>query len=102
MQVTHAEAERVGAALTSVLLNVRVHAQASRVVVHLDELEDEWTLTVHDDGVGFDVDSTTEGVGLREVVRAQLARDGIVVRVDSMVGAGTTVVLSGPARRTHE
>lgn len=101
--VSRAEAERVGAALTSVLLNVRVHAQASRVVVHLDEEDDEWTLTVHDDGVGFDVASTREGVGLREVVRAQLATDGVAVRVDSMVGAGTTVVLSAPtAGRARE
>jgi signal transduction histidine kinase len=97
VRVPGAVADDIAAALTSVLLNVRVHADAQRVTVHVDELDGEWTVTVHDDGVGFDVAATSEGVGLAEVVRAQLARHGIVVRIESMVGAGTTVALCAPS-----
>lgn len=96
--VSPEQAEAVSAALTSILLNVRLHAGAQRVVLHLDEEDGSWTLTLHDDGVGFDVATVREGVGLREVVRAELARQQIAVAIDSMLGTGTTVVLRG----THQ
>lgn len=102
--VDAATADALSAAVTSVLLNVRTHAQADRVVIHLDADDPEadreptgygWTLSVHDDGVGFDAAHSSEGVGLREVVRAEMRRCGIAVQVNSVPGAGTTVVLSG-------
>ncbi|MGN0065754.1 MAG: hypothetical protein ACI379_16070 [Nocardioides sp.] len=98
VRLTRAAGEAMAAALTSVLLNVRVHAGANRVVMHLDEEDGTWTLSVHDDGEGFDVDATDEGVGLGEVVRAQLALHDVAVSVESMVGAGTTVLMSGAWR----
>lgn len=54
-------------ALRSILINVRQHANATRVVLHAEELEDTpgWAVTVHDDGVGFDTRETTYGVGIR-------------------------------------
>lgn len=98
VRLTRAAGEAMAAALTSVLLNVRVHSGANRVVMHLDEEDAVWTLSVHDDGQGFDVDATAEGVGLGEVVRAQLALHDIEVSVESMVGAGTTVLMCGAWR----
>ncbi|WP_137292031.1 sensor histidine kinase [Nocardioides dongxiaopingii] len=97
--VDPAVAAAVQNALTSLLLNVRVHAGARLVVVHLDAGDafppTGWVLSVHDDGCGFDLDDVALGVGLREVVHGELGRHGVEVRLESARGAGTTVTLSG-------
>ncbi|MFI1974494.1 MULTISPECIES: ATP-binding protein [Streptomyces] len=106
LRVPVAQAEALERALGSLLLNVRAHARAHEVVVHLDadpggegEERGGWTLTVHDDGVGFDPASVTAGVGLREVVVGELRRRGLGVGIASTVGEGTTVtVRSRPGR----
>ncbi|SCG64589.1 sensor histidine kinase [Micromonospora coxensis] len=101
LRLPAAQAEALERALESLLLNVRVHAGAAEVVVHLDQADDgSWTLTVRDDGVGFDPVSVRAGVGLREVVVGELRRRGLDVRIESAVGDGTTVTISsgpGPA-----
>jgi signal transduction histidine kinase len=99
--VEPAVAEAVRNALTSLLLNVRRHADARLVVVHLDGGDEQppvaWELVLHDDGRGFDPEAVAPGVGLREVVHAELGRHGVDVRVTSAPGSGTTVTLTGPA-----
>lgn len=111
LRIPAAQAEALERALGSLLLNVRVHARAHEVVVHLDGTgEGGWTLTVHDDGVGFDPASVTAGVGLREVVVGELRRRGVDVGIVSAVGEGTTVTVrsrpgpttgaAGPAQPT--
>lgn len=102
VQIPEPTADAVGAALTSVLLNVRQHARSSQVVVHLDEVDGRWILSVHDDGRGFDVAGTPEGVGIREVVRAQLETHGISTQVESVLGAGTTVTMTGRCPQATE
>ncbi|MBV1851317.1 ATP-binding protein [Catellatospora sp. NEAU-YM18] len=102
LEVPGAQAEALERALESLLLNVRGHARADQVVVHLDQGADgAWTLTVRDDGVGFDPASVTAGVGLREVVVGELKLRGLDVEVESAVGEGTTVTIScGPVPAT--
>jgi two-component sensor histidine kinase len=94
------QAEAVERALESLLLNVRMHARADTVVVHLDQSPDgSWRLTVRDDGVGFDPASAAVGVGLREVVLGELRLRGLDVEIESATGEGTTVIISsGPGR----
>lgn len=89
-------ADDLAAALRSLLLNVRQHAQAGRVVLHAAEDEDGtgWEVTLHDDGNGFDTSATDFGVGLREVVVEQLARSGVDVAINSIRDLGTTVTLA--------
>lgn len=89
-------ADDLAAALRSLLLNVRQHARAARVVLHAAEDEDGtgWEVTLHDDGIGFDTSATDFGVGLREVVVEQLARSGVDVRINSIRDLGTTVTLA--------
>lgn len=89
------EAPDVATALRSLLINVRQHAGATRVVLHAEELEDGdgWAVTVHDDGVGFDPATTEQGVGLRGLVVEALAAHGVRTSVDSVPGLGTTVTL---------
>ncbi|WP_328527188.1 hypothetical protein OG984_15480 [Nocardioides sp. NBC_00368] len=92
-------ADDLAAALRSLLLNVRQHARAARVVLHAAEDEDGsgWEVTLHDDGIGFDASETVYGVGLREVVVEQLARSGIAVRINSIPDLGTTITLAQTA-----
>ncbi|MFJ9317912.1 hypothetical protein ACIRN4_27240 [Pimelobacter simplex] len=107
-ELDRAVADDLAAALRSLLLNVRLHSGAREVVLHAEEHEDGdgWEVSLHDDGVGFAVDETSYGVGIRDVVIGQLARSGVATVVDSVPGLGTTVTLTcTPARspaRTEE
>lgn len=94
-----ADAEVLSAALTSLLLNIRRHAKASTTVLHGDEQHGEWTVTVHDDGVGFDPAHVELGIGLRRVVIGELEARGIRVCLDSAPGLGTTATLTGRSAR---
>lgn len=92
-------------ALAALLLNVRDHSGASTVVVHADAEATpdgaRWTVTVHDDGRGFDTDRSRWGVGLREVVHAQLTELGVDVEITSRPGHGSTAVLTGAGARAE-
>ncbi|HYM51310.1 MAG TPA: GAF domain-containing sensor histidine kinase [Candidatus Limnocylindrales bacterium] len=82
------------------LSNVRKHAQARTVWVRLDLSSMPWTLSVRDDGRGFEPDRTSNPaesgsyglVGMRE--RAELLDASL--EVSSRPGEGTTVTLIGP------
>ena len=80
------------------LTNVIRHARATRVEVILAYAPAGVTLTVRDDGVGFDPDATrgAEHLGLRNLrVRAEAARGSLTV--GSSPGAGTTIAAFLPA-----
>lgn len=97
-------AQALDHALASVLLNIRDHADADTVVIHADSDHESdsasggdapWSLTVHDDGVGFSPAPAQFGVGLREVVVGQLAAHDMDVDVSSTPGLGTTITITG-------
>ncbi len=85
----------VGSALTTLLHNVRRHAQAEHCVVHADADERGWELLVRDDGVGFDPQGARTGYGLGELVERACRDRGLEVTVESAPGEGTTVTLRG-------
>ena len=73
------------------LTNVIRHANASRVVIHLDYAEDQVRLSVSDDGNGLPPDYETRGHGFRNM-RADAERMGGSLEVESGGnGGGTTV-----------
>ncbi len=80
------------------LQNVARHAQAKTVHVELRQNADRLVLSVHDDGIGFDMENVRGlgTVGMEE----RLRQIGGVLRVTSQPGRGTTVVaeVSIPAR----
>ncbi len=78
------------------LSNVRRHASAARVDLTLAyDDPDEVVLTVHDDGLGFDLDGARSGFGL-DGVQARAAEVGGAVQVRSEPGTGTTLRLVVP------
>jgi signal transduction histidine kinase len=79
------------------LSNVARHARAANVKVSIDTLEGRLTLTVQDDGAGFDMGEAPRrrGMGMMNVaVRA--AEVGGSVDIVSAPGRGTTVRFSVP------
>jgi signal transduction histidine kinase len=81
------------------LTNIVRHAQAEHVQVELKKIQDELELSIHDDGVGFDIRSVLERAagdlsvglfGMQE--RVQLA--GGQIEIDSDLDLGTTIQVS--------
>jgi signal transduction histidine kinase len=74
------------------LNNVRKHAQAQHVAVHLHFSAASITLQVLDDGVGFDRQALPpEGLGGLRTIAERTARIGGVLTYDSTPGKGTRV-----------
>jgi signal transduction histidine kinase len=90
---------RIREAVRSALQNVRLHAHATEVVVYASLDSTSWVVSVHDDGVGFEP-GTRRGLGLGEVIVKALEEIGARVEVNSSMGAGTLVELSGDHRWT--
>lgn len=79
------------------LANVARHARASRVEIHAERRDHAVTLSVMDDGVGFDVNSRIQstGHGLANMRARAEERNG-VFEVASRPGAGTTITMRLP------
>lgn len=86
-------------AVTTILHNVRIHAEARQVVVHADTDGRTWEVVVSDDGVGFDQASQPLGFGLHIQVCQALAELGVTVRIRSALGLGTSVTIIGAAAK---
>ena len=95
VQLSSQEALVVQSALISLLYNVQFHAHASEVVVHADSQGDSWEVSVCDDGIGFDPDTTPYGFGLQSQVLDSAEKNGMSVEITSEVGEGTCVVIRG-------
>jgi signal transduction histidine kinase len=78
------------------LNNVLKHARASRITVRLERGETDVVLEVRDDGVGFEVDDTERGLGLRGMAQRAEALGGRL-SVTSGVDCGTCVRVVAPA-----
>jgi signal transduction histidine kinase len=72
------------------LTNVVKHARAERVEVDLEEQEGRVTVTVRDDGCGFDVEHRSRGFGLVGM-RERTALHGGELSVESAPGHGTVI-----------
>jgi signal transduction histidine kinase len=80
------------------LANVRKHAGADAVAVHLTYRDDGTSLEVSDNGQGFDPEAELDGAygfGLRGM-RARVEQVGGALEVNSAAGRGTTVRVMVP------
>jgi len=95
--LTQAQASGLFHIAQEALANVAKHARARQVTVILARDQGRVTLTVQDDGRGFDMSHVTpyEGHGLRNMeARARLL--GGRLTVDSAIGRGTTIKVTVP------
>ncbi len=82
------------------LTNVVKHADAERVDIEVLEDAGRVTLTIHDDGRGFDPTRRSEGFGLLGM-RERVSLVGGELSVESSAGTGTTVTVAVPALRAE-
>jgi signal transduction histidine kinase len=77
------------------LHNITRHAAATVVEVRLAQSNSQLSVTVHDNGHGFDPAAATEGMGLTNLQR-RAAKHGGSVRIDSAPARGTTLTICLP------
>lgn len=94
--VTASHATATRDALGALLDNAERHSRASAITIHADQDDSSWTLQVCDDGVGFVVDDSTFGFGLRNQVVGRPTDLGLEVTVTSHPGEGSCVTIAGP------
>jgi signal transduction histidine kinase len=81
------------------LANIARHARPSHISVEfgVDETGTLLTLSITDDGAGFDVNSTITGMGLANM-QSRAEEIGARLSIDSASAGGTTVLLEMPLR----
>lgn len=77
------------------LTNCVRHARASRISVAVSRLADNLTVTVADNGVGFDPAARDSGLGLRGIEERVRELHGILA-IKTAPGAGTTLTMKMP------
>ncbi len=77
------------------LHNITRHAAATAVDIRLVQSNTRVSVTLHDNGRGFDPAAATEGMGLTNLQR-RAAKHGGSVRIDSTPEQGTTLTITLP------
>ena len=73
-------------------LNVNKYAHTKNCYLFITEIEDLLIINVKDDGVGFDMEATNNGIGLKNIIkRAKTINADLVIR--SELNAGVEVNL---------
>lgn len=75
--------------------NITRHAGANSIIVQLSVHGEELFISVEDDGCGFDVDETSDGIGLKNL-RSRVVYLGGELEVESTKGIGTTTNITIP------
>jgi PAS domain S-box-containing protein len=81
--------------LRELLTNVVKHAQATRTTVRVEAVDDNLSISVHDDGVGYTDGATGAGSGLKNLHERARRRAG-TARIDRLVSQGTAVCWQVP------
>jgi signal transduction histidine kinase len=77
------------------LTNIRKYAETDKATITIDELDDLVKVTIKDDGKGFDLETTTKGVGLFSMEeRARVVGGRFSIR--STPGEGTEISFEVP------
>ncbi|MBN9402347.1 MAG: histidine kinase, partial [Burkholderiales bacterium] len=85
--------------LQEALSNVRKHAEAGKVDIHLSNRTD-FRMEITDDGIGYDPDSLAdrpEGHFGRRIMQERARRMGATLTVSTAPGQGVSIVLELPA-----
>lgn len=87
--------------LQEALSNVRKHAEAGKIDIHLSNRND-FRMEITDDGIGYDPDSLAdrpEGHFGRRIMQERARRMGATLTVSTAPGKGVSIVLELPAGR---
>ncbi|MCW3071386.1 MAG: hypothetical protein JWO44_1276 [Bacteroidetes bacterium] len=87
--------------MQEIVSNIIKHAQANQVTIQIIKHEDELTVMIEDNGIGFDTAKLNEfsGIGLKNIVsRVEFLKGK--VDFDSVAGKGTTVTIEVPVAVT--
>ena len=102
MWMPRSRAEELAAAVRQALENVARHAEASRAVVFADLEDEEITVSVRDDGVGFEYDEArlqqAGKAGMLKSMKGRAEELGGRMEVTSSPGNGTEIEFRVPAR----
>jgi signal transduction histidine kinase len=93
------EEEQLYAMLHEALNNALRHARASSVAVTIRAEAEETVFTVRDDGVGFDPDTPSGGLGLRSM-QERATKIGARLTLSSQLGQGTLIEIRVPLPTT--
>lgn len=74
--------------------NAYKYAKASHITISLTS-DDELLLVVEDNGVGFDVHTTTNGIGLQNI-KEKLTKYNGDLHIDTSLKNGTTIIIKLP------
>lgn len=78
------------------LTNIRRHSEATRVEIELRYESGTLSLTVSDDGVGFDATASESHYGGMAIMRERAEAIGAALTVNSAPGEGATIALALP------
>lgn len=82
------------------LTNIAKHSQAEEVTIHFGIEDKQQSLRIRDDGIGFDTESSTNGLGLIGV-KERVKMLGGSISIESATNKGTSVTI-GLARKATE
>lgn len=85
--------------LQEFLNNILKHAKATTVEIQFINLENELTLTIEDNGIGFNTNNTHKGLGLENIQRRVDYLKG-TMEISSTPEQGTFIVVSVPTNFT--
>lgn len=77
------------------LNNINRHARANSASIRLERIPGRLTLTIRDDGIGFNTNKNSGGIGLRNIKNRVGFYNG-TVQIDSEPGKGCTLTISIP------
>jgi signal transduction histidine kinase len=83
--------------LQEIMNNILKHAEATKVTIQLNRVENNLNIVVEDNGVGFDVQSAKlkNGMGLRNM-ETRVSKLNGTLDIDSAIGHGTTSIINIP------
>lgn len=81
--------------IQELITNIIKHSQAKEATIQFSQNEGVLTIMVEDNGKGFELNNTSNGIGLINIEKRMERINGELI-IDSSIGSGTTVILNIP------
>jgi len=79
--------------------NINKYAQAKLITIHFSVNDSVLTLSIKDDGIGFDITKKSQGIGLKNITARTKKINGTFV-ISSVIGEGTLLSITIPLADT--